>query len=456
MRKYIVFGIVLSLLMLVSSCFALAGYLEHYTEDDGLGDNRVTLMCIGETGIKWFGSWWSGLISRFDEFCWETYRFYSAVDMAVDSSGQLWVATGCAPGIFYLDLEKDRFQPFHILDYWGFSEGYAVAFGPGGDLWMGGTGSVSVCRYRSDSLDERWASWDSDVGLPRMFAFDAEERVWFVDAYGRGVYRILDDGQTWDRIDDDIRLPSSGSDTSSHKGYYESVFASQTGRVWVQGLVDHTVVPPFYSDDYENWAMFHESPFKQSADNNLWIQCVAEEGIWFTYSVRYLNGAFYYDYQHWRFIRVPSNVTVIQVDEQTDDVWFGTNDGVYVMRGGPEAWPPVWIELEAAQLAHPDAATPSVLLLGSAEFQMDLRLDLYVALELPDGTLLFAPSWTPSMAPLVSGLEVPIGLNIEDMPLVTLDSAGVPAGTYRWYAACTHAGSMDFASNIASCEWQFE
>ncbi len=447
MHRYLLCGIGLMVFAFVSYSFGLEldRYLEHYTEEDGLGSNVVSSICLADSGVKWFAgvraAGWSSdsVVSRFDERSWQTFNHCGVVAMAVDTTGQLWVCSLAGPGIYY--LKEGRFQPFRISGYGGFSYGMAITFGVSREMWMGGMGgSMTICRYRRE-LDQ-WSAWGEEVGYPTMFAVDAEQRVWFVDAYGDGVYRISENGEAWDRIDDNLRLPSGIK--------YRQIYASHTGRVWVQA----SRARPFYSDDYDNWVKFDESPLKPFAGDQLWIQCVAEDGIWLNvYSSRYRRSAFYHDYSDWRFIRVGATVSTIEVDERSRDVWFGTTNGAYVMRGGPEAWPPVWIELEA--LVNPGGARPTLSLLGSAEFQMDLQLDLYVAVELPDGRLLFGPDWTPAMTPLVPNLEVPIGLNIKDLPLVELDLAGVPEGSYRWFAACTHAGTTGFASNIASCEWEF-
>ena len=452
MKEIISSTIVFALITLILSVVGLAGYLEHYTEQDGVGVDCVSAICIDQFGVKWLAGRASKYVSRFDENNWEGYPISGSgvVDMALDDAGRPWVVTGGCIGYLWKGV-------FQRLNYPLLSAYSAVAWSPDGALWTGGwVGELEVWRSFDPLSASQWKCWKGLI--PWKFAIDADGRVWCVGAtcsiggsyYEVGVCRISADGESWDRIDDNVRLPTGIR--------YQQVCASPDGRVWVQGFSDEAppdcrCLPPFYSDDYESWFKFDESPFSAgnpSADYPLYINSVTKGGIWFVSS----GAAVYYDYQDWRFIRVPSNVNVIQVDERTDDVWFGTNDGVYVMRGGPEAWPPVWIELEAG--VDEAGGAEAFSLFGSAEFQMDLNLDLYVAVQLPSGDLLFAPDWSPTMSPLVPGLEVPIGLNIEDMPLVTVDTAGMPAGMYRWFAACTHAGSMDFASNIASCEWQFE
>ena len=441
LRTCILLGVVFAFTVLMFCSVASAAYLDLYTEEDGLADNDVELICIDDSGVKWFAAHYGAGVSRFDEHSWATYPANAIMDMALDDQRQPWLAA--VQGLRYLDLQLGE---FHTVDYPGFSACSAVIFGPYGALWTGGwAGDLLVWRTYDLS---HWKYWKC-IG-PLKFAIDAEGRAWFVGlGPDDGVYRISEDGQGWDRIDDNLRLPSRGI-------RYRDIHASQAGQVWVQSYAeDDTRLRPLYSDDYEMWHTFDKTPFEPSTENDLWLECIAADGLWFRYTdLSYMNNAFYYDYSEWRSIEIGSYLRTIEIDELTGDVWFGTNGGAYVLRGGPDAWPPVWIEM---QPVHDHGTPESVgLTVGNAEFQMDLRLDFYVAVQLQDGTLLYAPDWTPSMTPFASGVDVPIGLTLEDYPLLELDLTGITAGTYRFYSAFTHAGTMNFASNIASCEWQVE
>jgi len=124
------------------------------------------------------------------------------------------------------------------------------------------------------------------------------------------------------------------------------------------------------------------------------------------------------------------------------------------MRGGTQAWPPVYIEIRPVH--DPGDPDKRAFIMADIWFEMDLKLDFYLAVEDARGNLLFAPDFTPEMSPMAQSFDVAIGTVVENYPLLGLDLSGVPAGTYRWFAACTYTGTMEFASNIASCEWQFE
>ncbi|HUT02610.1 MAG TPA: hypothetical protein VM163_01805 [bacterium] len=438
----------------VSDVIATPAYLDNCGGEYGL-QHMVVRVLIDNAGTKWFTT--SGNeIWRFDESVWITYQFTlddipagRLVDMALDTHDRLWLLFTdggyvlpqlyCVQGFDFRTVSLPKLCWFPT----------ALTSDAFGHVWVGGWDDGSwVARYDPlwDSWDTWWPDWcDSDL-VPRAFATGPDGRVWF-QARGYG-YRPALYGSL--ATPDDVGIEFQRFSPQPERNYVD-LGITATGTIWLISqptLEDETPAIIVYGDDAEKWSVLEYPALPYSLAGTC-LTTVGDKGIWFGSN----RGAFWYDYTDWRWIDI-GFAHDIAVDPTNRDVWFGADDGVYVMRGGPEAWPPVWIELEA--VAQPCGATPTLSLLGSAEFQMDLRLDLYVALELPDGTLLFAPSWSASMAPLVPNLEVPIGLNVNGLPLVTLEVAGIPAGTYRWYAGCTHAGSMDFASNIASCEWQFE
>ena len=311
-------------------------------------------------------------------------------------------------------------------------------------------GSPDTMVSQTNGMTGQHTGLMSPTGPPQAFATGSDGRVWFITTGYRGGSRLCGS------VQNDPGAINFQRFIPEPKRNYVDLAISDTGRVW---LISNDYNPAtggntrpvlVYSDDMLNWSVLEYPQPPEPVTSGKCVTLVGDEGAWFAFS----EGVFWYDYARWRWIDIGVAVNDIAVDEATGDVWFATLDGAYVMRGGPEAWPPVWIELEAG--VDEAGGAEAFSLFGSAEFQMDLNLDLYVAVQLPGGDLLFAPDWSPTMSPLVPGLEVPIGLNIEDMPLVTVDTAGMPAGMYRWFAACTHAGTTDFVSNIASCEWQFE
>ncbi|MCD6328386.1 hypothetical protein J7M28_12665, partial [bacterium] len=173
-----------------------------------------------------------------------------------------------------------------------------------------------------------------------------------------------------------------------------------------------------------------------------------------------------FDQYHWKPYVCPfkgwDGATNIIMDRK-GDIWIphgnpglsSWGSGVWVLCRDESA-PAIslYIATNESNYLSGDSMTVSIELISDAD---DSRtVDFYVALEMVSGELLFYPSFGPTMAPFVEGVEIPAYTHLDDYQLFSLSLPSLPAGTYRWFAAFTHAGSMNFASNIASCEWQVE
>ncbi|MBN2208430.1 MAG: hypothetical protein JW759_03955 [Candidatus Coatesbacteria bacterium] len=120
--------------------------------------------------------------------------------------------------------------------------------------------------------------------------------------------------------------------------------------------------------------------------------------------------------------------------------------------GLPEPLMFLGVETDAARYKFEETMRLAVDLVADGKAR---TVDLYVALEMAGGAVYFYPSWSGLAEPFLTGIHIPPQAHIEDCPLFTITLPDLPAGTYRWYAACTHAGTTEFASNIASSEWKF-
>ena len=148
-------------------------------------------------------------------------------------------------------------------------------------------------------------------------------------------------------------------------------------------------------------------------------------------------------------------VTALAIDRDLN-VWAGTRSaGLALLRSERPPLPDVLVGISCKpqivsvgdrMTVHLDAVTESIV-----------DVDLYVALDgdAMSGGLLFWPWLSPSAQPFLSGLHLD-RVTIHGYELFSLTLPDLPEGTYRWFAACTYAGTMDLASNIASCEWEFE
>jgi len=417
---------------------------------------RVGGIVVDAAGVKWFGNSHCE-VWRYDESSWQRFSFGTSFnmlyDMDIDEAGRVWLALFWGP-LYYVDKgEVHRFDP-GVLDLCS-----AVGFSPDGALWASGLtpstdaiwGTEMVGRYSfSEGAWQRlWRNYSAHPGAPSLgLAFGPDGDAWCVDT--DSVYRFS---------------AGSGSFERYKTGYLHHVDLAigVDGDMWLAsacGERPEEVVAILESVDGESWGPVPDAHVRDMIEQCWRVKAVPGEGVWFVCSTsKGSRGALWFDYANWRWIALPQLDADLAVDSQTGDLWFSLYSealgcGLAVMRGGPDAWPPVWTDLKTA--AQPGAGAHLLSVIGSAEFQMELNLDLYVAVELPDGRVLFAPGWTPGAVPFLAGITVPIGLVLEDFPLLTMDASDLKPGNYRFYAAFTYTGTMDLASNIASCEWEFE
>ena len=180
-------------------------------------------------------------------------------------------------------------------------------------------------------------------------------------------------------------------------------------------------------------------------------------------------GVFMFDGAVWHYWEAPFNATspvwgrpgisAITVTED-QDIWVGTwgvldadGDGLWVLRREAKTMPIfLGVEVDCAYVTGPNSQRVLIDMLNS----VDRTVDVYVALELANGSMYFYPSFDVVYTPYLTGINIPAETHLEDCELFTIWLPELPVGTYRWYAAFTHTGTMDFASNIASCEWKVE
>jgi len=432
--------ITVSLLVVASAPMALAVQFingwEVYTEEDGLSSNQVESIWITDQGLKWFGV--SGKLTNplnvFDDKRWWTLDADTVYDIKSDPSGDVW-ALECMNGPRRFKNGVFEAPPC------GSPPDVPLAtfdFDIHGTVWVGvGYGSTIANNDLSNlPIGGGWRyfhNWN-DTGDPaRLFDLEVglDGTVWV--GWQDGVIRSRDQGRSW---------------TYLRRGQGEwcyDVEVAPNGDVWVAS-----------SDGVFRSMDGGESWVKLWTEGCFCMTLVEDQGIFFGS----LSCAFWYDYDSWLSIDAwQGNVAFskIAVDPRTGDVWFATwGDGVGVLRGWfAQSLPAIVLGLatDQRQYSLDDAMRVSLDLVAEGEAR---TVDLYVALEMPSEDMVFCPSLGLEMAPFISGVEIPADTHIEGYELFTVTLPELPAGTYRWYAACTYTGTMDFASNVASCEWQFE
>jgi hypothetical protein len=87
-------------------------------------------------------------------------------------------------------------------------------------------------------------------------------------------------------------------------------------------------------------------------------------------------------------------------------------------------------------------------------------VDIYVALQMPDGTLLFYPGYSANATPALSGFELASGayappILLHDMPLPSQLPPISDAQSYQFLAAATEPGTFNFLTDIVSAPFNF-
>jgi len=80
--------------------------------------------------------------------------------------------------------------------------------------------------------------------------------------------------------------------------------------------------------------------------------------------------------------------------------------------------------------------------------------DVYIALQLPDGTLLYMQangSFSATLVPFVPNVTVPALTNV---PIFGFTFSGLePSGLYTWFAAVTDPNTLTFQSGLATAQF---
>jgi len=431
-------------LILLACCWTdVEAYcLEYYPLDDVLTDPRIYRVLVDDEGVKWFGAW-AGSVVAFDEREWHNYDlspgtgFDMLLDMCLDIEGRVWATIGDARDLFFCfdDGAFHGIPRYSVMDV-----ANAMVFDNVGTLWAGGLDYGAGHWIGRRDCSGEWRLWTGPSSeFPVDLDVTSDGTVWFVniDEY---VFMIEEGSNKWQRF------------AIGQEGRNRRIASSGDGRLWLTKVDWYSgELQILFSDDWENWAELKYPDLGFVIAGGCALTAVSNEGVWFGG----VDGALWYDHETWRWINISEYGPMdIAVDDITGDVWFATFDGVYVMRGGPDARAPVYIEV---RLVHdPLQPEEAAFVMSDVWFEKDLCLDFYLAAQDAQGNLFFGPDFTPEMSPMAEGFDAGIGQVIEGLRLLDLDLSWVPAGTYRWYAACTYTGTMKFASNIASCEWQFE
>jgi ligand-binding sensor domain-containing protein len=131
----------------------------HYMQEDGLVDNRVTAIALGNDGALWAGTRDRG-VSRFDGEAWTTYTSTVGLasddirDIAVTPDGAMWFGTSAGASRF----DGETWVTYTSQDGLVDNRINVVTVSPDGAVWFGTSNGVS----RLDG--ETWTTYTSRGG----------------------------------------------------------------------------------------------------------------------------------------------------------------------------------------------------------------------------------------------------------------------------------------------------
>ena len=430
---------------------------EQFTTEDGLISNDVTALFEAIDGSIWIGPWAErsgapgvnqcvdGAVLTWNSGEWVPIH---VTGICQDKMRRIWACSydmGC--GFLDQGLWNQGF-------YWSATEpplaNGGVKCDSEGRLWAGFLSGVMYYDPGTNQSAKVWAAPPDVVTTPHFLFVDSEDHAWFSVRYASVGFCIL-------------RIDREGNELARYPEMWGQVSQSADGTIWL-GRADHTDDGSWFGVGRLEGSQFVSvsPPAGSFPAEPWWPICVTSAGEVVTSSFgRDSCGVFIYDGENWRYNEAPFQSRDIAapieslISDGNGDVWVGTTNidsGLWVLRRNQsQSDIEVGLSTNASEYVAGDAM--KVLLdVTSAQAQ---TVDLYVAIQLPAGDVLFYPSLGISWSAFWPGLVIPAGTDVERYELFSLTLPGQPAGTYRWFAACTDAGTMQFASNIASCEWQF-
>jgi len=407
---------------------------ERFTSSDGLGGNDVTVVYVDKLDVPSVGFSNTHGISRYEEGRFVHYvdgrSPYAVTDMSQGfAEGPLWTAMLLGCGIHQFGNVDTGFRNYCEMTF-------SVHAQPDGTVWI--AGFDGLIRYLSGSWTYFWGSpyWDYNYA-PWELLVASDGKIWLMTGFRQRRYLI-----TLDEEGNIIRQ----IETSKLLG---RLAEDSLGRVWIAG----SSLWVYDNGDFKRELLPGLSPGEPA---NLREIDIRDDRI----TVCGDSGVFVRDMGVWAHYDLPEDwpetyARSVSIDSN-GDLWLGLqNAGVAVLRLDEGASRPIFVGIEVNGCEYTLGQAMRVSIDLASDGSHTSTVDLYIALEMASGELLFYPSFGTEMTPFLSGAEIPADTHVEDHELFSLTLPGQPAGTYRWLAACTDAGTMQFASNIASCEWQF-
>jgi len=450
----IVMMVVVGTVILCQGCIA-AGW-HHYTTADGLMDDWVQCLYESNDGSIWIGMYIQALyplgLNQYTEgkvLSWESgFGPQNTFGICQDQQGAI-LATGYG-GCWLLEDGMWRKEFPSRYDF-GLSES-GIVRAPDCRFWLAFINSVYCYDPVSEVLQFVWEPTPYHNAVRHLF-MSSDGHMWCCNMVSptdqpRCIYEINDSGEV----------------LSSFPNHYGDIAQAPDGTMWF-GRTDET--DPLYVtsgiERLDGDEIVYAGPpggYPARAHGPIFISdngelaCAGEyDGEAHGSSKAILT----FDGENWTHYPCPFQLQIedLLIDSR-GDIWLAVpgyyrlDDGLWVLR---RDMPAILLALDVEPSYISGPTYQRVLL--DLQCGAEQTVDFFAAVQLPSGELLFYPAFGLEMTPFLPGVHVPADTDVEGYELFSIALPDLPAGAYRWFAACTHAGTMDFASNIASCEWEF-
>ena len=453
--------------LLVLSVWSAAVEWQQYTMADGLNNDDVLSLYESADGSIWIGCHWDNYThglglnqyiagevltwDKGDDF-WPAHVY----GICEDALGTIWCNSSMMHGCGFLEGGIWHTGFVDVLR-WRTKSG--IVLGPNGRLWAGFGGGIvwhdPVTGQTAQVWESPWLAYPWQHVLPRYLFVSSDGHIWF------SFYKYPD------RVPCIYEIDDTGDVLRTFLWRYGTLAESPDGTIWLGriGIGEYEPelargIERLEGDEFvdagppDGYPAHGHGPIFISSNGELVCagQCDIETGV---SGIAILT----FDGVNWAYYPCPFESVWIEdvLIHSRGDIWVALSGTPYHDRG---VWvlkrqaPPIFIgvQVEPASVSGPTSQRVFISMHNSEA----RTVDLYVALEAPNGAMYFYPGFGVAYVPFLTGINIPAETHIENYELFTISLPELPSGTYRWYSAFTHAGTMNFASNIASCEWQVE
>ena len=401
-------------------------------------DNWLMSISAAPDGAVWFGSF-SGA-ARCKDGQWETFTRSNsglvgeaATFVSASPWGDVWFDCNNA----YNRLANGEWTSWTREQTGGMVGMEDAAFAPDGTAWF--AFSNGVASFKDGAWDAQYQPF-GDESYCSSVAVAPDGLVW-LGTYSHGAYSYdgstltnysLETGDLPSNTVTDIVVGTGGTLWFALPGCGVWRF---DGRSWEGLTPDNSGLP--------------------ATDVTLGVD--GQGSLWFGTQQ---NGAARWDGETWTYY-TPDNCPI--GDEMVKAFAFGQDGTVWMLnRVGASALktmsevPAVSVTIQVNNPTYTVGDT-MVVSLGGANFgDVAQFVDVYVALLLPTGTLLYHPSWFELPNPFMQMVVLPPHFEQAPTPIFTHTFANaVIPGNYAWFAALTPPGQITQRLAVSSADWQF-